>query len=123
MKNKCYTPLIKYNKRNTKNKKKLAENKMTKNQKKIYKRRSVVEHSFAWLKSRPIINQNYQKNYIILQWFIFICVRFNQFQKNIIFKIKNELQQRVFKRRRFILGKKDHLFKLNLIMKIYLFLR
>jgi len=61
LKNKGYKPLIRYNKRNTKYKKKLAEYKMTKKEKEIYKGRSVVEHSFAWLKSRPIINQNYQK--------------------------------------------------------------
>ena len=62
--NKGYKPLIKYNKRNTKNKKILKEKQMNAKQKKIYKKRPVVEHSFAWLKSRPIINQNYEKTIV-----------------------------------------------------------
>jgi len=28
---------------------------------KIYKRRPIIESSFAWIKNKPIINQNYQK--------------------------------------------------------------
>lgn len=58
---KGYIPIIKYNKRNTKNKKILKDNEMNAKQKKIYKKRVVVEHSFSWIKNRPIINQNYEK--------------------------------------------------------------
>jgi IS5 family transposase len=61
LESKGYLPLISRNRRNTRNKELLQANKMTPKEKQYYKYRIKVEHSFAWLKSRPIINQNYQK--------------------------------------------------------------
>jgi len=56
---KGYTPIIKPNKRNTKDENK--KRKLTVKQEKIYKKRQVVESSFAWTKSYAVINQNYEK--------------------------------------------------------------
>lgn len=61
LKRKGYTSLIKYNKRNTKNKKIINENKFNKKDKQIYKKRFVIEAYFSWIKNFPVINQNYQK--------------------------------------------------------------
>jgi hypothetical protein len=61
LKEKGYIPLIKYNKRNTKDKNKIKKNLFTKKHKQIYKRRLKIEPFFAWLKNKPVINQNYQK--------------------------------------------------------------
>lgn len=58
---KGYISLIAYNKKNTKNKEIIKENKFNKTQKKIYKNRNTVERSFSWIKNKPIININYQK--------------------------------------------------------------
>ena len=59
---KGYTPIIRFNKRNTKNKTILAQNKMTPKKKQIFKKRYVVEATFAWLKNRPVINQIYERS-------------------------------------------------------------
>lgn len=56
---KGYTPIIKPNNRRTKRKSKIR--KLSTKHKKIYKKRQIVEASFAWVKSYPVINQNYQK--------------------------------------------------------------
>lgn len=56
-----YTPVIKYNKRNTKDKTIIKKNKFTKEENKIYKKRSIIESFFSWIKNFPVINQNYQK--------------------------------------------------------------
>ncbi len=69
---KGYTPIIRFNKRNTKNKTILAQNKMSPKKKQIFKKRYVlrfhlqaqlvVEATFAWLKNRPVINQVYERS-------------------------------------------------------------
>lgn len=59
---KGYTPLIAYNKKNTKDKKIIKKNTFNAKQRSIYKNRITVERSFAWIKNKPIININYQKN-------------------------------------------------------------
>jgi hypothetical protein len=56
-----YTPIIAYNKRNTQNKEKIKKRTFTKNEKVRYKKRSIIESYFSWIKNYPIINQNYQK--------------------------------------------------------------
>jgi hypothetical protein len=58
---KGYRTLIKFNKRNTKNKKLIKSMKFTKEQKQTFKRRGMVENFFSWIKNKPVINQNYQK--------------------------------------------------------------
>ena len=45
--------MIKYNKRNCKNKKEINKRTFKGKQLKIYKRRSTIEASFSWLKYRP----------------------------------------------------------------------
>lgn len=52
--------VIGYNKRNTKKKEKIRE--LTENEKKIYKRRVVVEHYFGVIKKYPKINSIYEKS-------------------------------------------------------------
>jgi transposase len=59
---KGYISMIKYNKRNCKNKKEINKRTFRGKQLKIYKRRSTIEASFSWLKYRPIINQLYEKS-------------------------------------------------------------
>ena len=59
--NKGYIPVIRYNKRNTKDKKKIKQNTMKGKYKLIYKNRRIIESFFAWIKNYPVINQNYQK--------------------------------------------------------------
>jgi hypothetical protein len=61
LKKKGYIPIIAYNKRNCKNKKIIEKNKLKGKSLMIYKKRTIAEHSFAWLKNFPCINQNYQK--------------------------------------------------------------
>ena len=61
LENMGYTPIIAYNKRNTKNKEIIKKNSFTKKQKKIYKKRGIIESFFSWIKRFPVINQNYQK--------------------------------------------------------------
>jgi hypothetical protein len=58
---KGYTPIIKYNKRNTQDEKIIKENELSDEQKLIYKKRFKVESFFSWIKNYPLINQNYQK--------------------------------------------------------------
>lgn len=62
LKKKGYNPLICYNKRNTRDAKKIKKNKFNSKDKKIYKRRFIIESFFAWIKNCPVINQNYQKS-------------------------------------------------------------
>jgi hypothetical protein len=59
--NKGYIPVIKYNKRNTRNKKIIANNELKGKKKLIYKNRRTIESFFSWVKNYPVINQNYQK--------------------------------------------------------------
>ena len=54
-----YTPIIKPNNRNTINEEK--KRKLTPKQWKLYKKRFIVESSFAWTKDYPIVNQMYEK--------------------------------------------------------------
>jgi len=61
LKKKGYIALIKYNKRNCKNKATIKRNTLTGKHKKIYKKRPIVECFYAWIKNKPVINQNYQK--------------------------------------------------------------
>ena len=61
LKEKGYTPLIKYNKRNCKNKEIIKNNIFKGKHKQIYKKRPIIENFFAWIKNYPVINQNYQK--------------------------------------------------------------
>ena len=61
LKNLGYTPLILWNKGNTKDKKIIAENTFSVKEKKIYKKRIKIEHFFSWIKNYPVININYQK--------------------------------------------------------------
>ena len=61
LKKKGYIPLIRYNKRNCRDPIKNAKRKFKGKEKKIYKKRPIIEISFSWLKNRPIINQNYEK--------------------------------------------------------------
>lgn len=56
-----YRPLIRYNKRATKNKELLKSYKMSKKDALTYKKRIIIESTFSWLKNFPTINQNYQK--------------------------------------------------------------
>ncbi len=56
-----YTPIIAFNKRNTKDKKKIKKRQLNKKDKLRYKKRGVVESFFSWIKNFPVINQNYQK--------------------------------------------------------------
>ena len=62
LKSKGYIPIIIYNKRNTKNKKIIAQNALNKNERFRYKKRKIIESFFSWIKYFPVINQNYQKS-------------------------------------------------------------
>ena len=53
-----YTPIIKSNNRNRKKENKIY---LTSKQWKIYRKRQIVEASFAWAKDYPVINQLYEK--------------------------------------------------------------
>ena len=57
-----YKPFIKYNKRNTKNKKTIKNNQFNKQEEQTYKKRLRIESFFSWIKNYPTINQNYQKS-------------------------------------------------------------
>lgn len=61
LKSKGYSSIIAYNKRNTKDKIKIAKNKLKDNDKKLYSKRFIIEASFSWSKRRALINQIYQK--------------------------------------------------------------
>lgn len=56
-----YKPIIRFNKRNHKNKKKIKKNKLKGKELQIYKKRNIIESFFSWIKNYPVINQNYQK--------------------------------------------------------------
>jgi transposase len=58
---KGYKPIIRYNRKNTKDKNIIANNELIGVNKLIYKNRQMVESFFAWIKNYPVINQNYQK--------------------------------------------------------------
>lgn len=66
-----YTPIIKPNKRNTKDESK--KRKLTVAQDKIYKKRTIVELSFAWTKSYAVINQNYEKTIPSYNGLLILC--------------------------------------------------
>lgn len=58
-----YSPIISPNRRNTKDKIKLAEKELIKkNNKKIYVKRVIIESFFSWIKNYAIINQCYEKS-------------------------------------------------------------
>jgi hypothetical protein len=61
LKEKGYIPIIKYNKRNNKNEKEINKKKFNEKQKQKFKMRYTIEPYFAWMKNKPVINQNYQK--------------------------------------------------------------
>ena len=61
LKKRGYIPLIRYNRRNCKNSKIIKKRTFNGKNKKNYKRRFIIEASFAWLKNRPLINQIYEK--------------------------------------------------------------
>lgn len=59
---KGFTPLIWANKRNTKDSEKLKKKKLTKNQKKHYKTRHIIENSFSWMETKiPRLSKIYDK--------------------------------------------------------------
>jgi hypothetical protein len=59
---KGYIPIIDPNKRNTKNEDKLREKELLKEKnKKIYKKRRMIESFFSWIKNYAVINQCYEK--------------------------------------------------------------
>jgi len=62
--NKGYIPIIKYNRRKTKDKHIIKMNLLKGKLKLIYKNRVIVESFFSWIKNYPVINQNYQKTII-----------------------------------------------------------
>jgi len=55
-----YTPIIKYNKKNTKNVEILKANEFNEYQTKIYKKRTIIESSFGWLKQCACIDRQCQ---------------------------------------------------------------
>ena len=57
-----YSPIIKFNKRNTKDKEKISKNTFNKNEEKRYTKRRIIESFFSWIKKYSVINQNYQKS-------------------------------------------------------------
>ena len=61
LRKKGYIPIIKFNKRNTRDENKIKKNELKGKQLQIYKKRTIVESFFSWIKNFPIINQNYQK--------------------------------------------------------------
>lgn len=61
LKRKGYTPIIAYNRKNCKNKKKIKKKERKGQKHKDYKKRFVIEQFFSWIKRFPVINQNYQK--------------------------------------------------------------
>ena len=56
-----YIPVIAYNPRNTQDKEKKKKKEFTKKENETYKKRRIIEPSFAWMKNFPVINQNYEK--------------------------------------------------------------
>lgn len=67
------TPIIAYNKRNTKDEQKILENKMTEDEKEIYKKRIKSENSFCWLKKNKRIEQCYEKKYMPFLGFVWLA--------------------------------------------------
>lgn len=61
LKKRGYNVAIKYNSRNTKDKKIIKKNQFNAKQKKIFKGRYVIEASNAWIKNHPVVGMNYQK--------------------------------------------------------------
>lgn len=56
-----YTPIIKYNVKNTKDINIIKKNKFNEPQNELYKKRKIVESFFSWIKRFPSIDQQYQK--------------------------------------------------------------
>ena len=78
-----YIPIINYNKRKTKDKKLIFKNKLKGKELKIYKKRSIIESSFSWLKNYPVINQNYQKLLSSYKGLFIISIFNYNFKKNL----------------------------------------
>ena len=81
MKNLGYIPIIKYNKKNTRDENKINERKLKGKNLKIYKKRVVVESYFSWIKNYPIINQNYQKTIESYLGLLLLVASFTIFKK------------------------------------------
>lgn len=67
-------PIIYPNKRSTKDKKKLAEKKLKGRDKKIYRKRIIVEHCFSWLYKNRRINRRYDKKENNYMSFLFLAL-------------------------------------------------
>ena len=61
LKKRGYNAIIKYNKKNTKDKELLKQQKFTKKEKEIYKKRMRIESFFSQLKNFATINQIYRR--------------------------------------------------------------
>ena len=56
-----YTPIIPFNPKNTKDLELIEAKQFTKKEYEIYKGRSIIESSFSWLKTYPVLSRNYEK--------------------------------------------------------------
>ena len=76
-----YKPLIDYNKRNTKDKKKIKQ--LTKREKHKYKKRIIVENSFATTKQKKRLMIMYDSYLSTYRSFIFLslCIKIHKFIK------------------------------------------
>ena len=92
LRNDGYEPIILQNKRNIKDPAKIR--KLTEKQKKIYKKRTVVENSYSWLKQYPKMNCMYEKrvcNFKGLALFAYSDILFGKLSTDIITKISKVL--------------------------------
>lgn len=83
LKNKGYIPIIAHNKRNTKNINKIK--KFTTQDKKIYKKRIIVENYFSWIKKSPKLmfcSERNPSNYLQLLLIKTSILIFNRFLNN-----------------------------------------
>jgi transposase len=76
-----YTPIIAYNRKNTKNQNIINKNKLKGKQLEIYKKRFIIESFFSWIKNYPVINQNYQKTIESYYGLLLLVCSFRLFNK------------------------------------------
>ena len=62
LKERGYIPIIAYNKRNTQNESIIKENEFNKEQEAIYKKRTIIETFFSWIKNFPVVRFHLQEN-------------------------------------------------------------
>jgi transposase len=74
IKSKNICPIIRYNKRKTKNPILLASNKMDKYKKKIYKKRIIIENTFSWIYKNRRVNKRYDKNVSNYMSFLYMAL-------------------------------------------------